>query len=266
MVKKLGRGGLWTTATGLPRYRLNLYDPRDRRHRYSRGAAGTWHRDHALTAPQSGEQSHHRSGRQWSLPVIRRSSVISRKISPSRRAAGRATFLSASATRASRSWHAADAYFRGFETNGTPQYIAAPLLPETDRRRERHPLHQHEDRQFDAVDGRARVSMAATSRACRCVTGAIRWWTWKPGAVMSLVRFGDPMGKLSKASLPMDKNGKPQQGPDIMVGASFVQRDLPGVAGQDRRHQCFLDSFRGEPAHAMAGRLGAHTGLVSENH
>ncbi len=29
---------------------------------------------------------------------------------------------------------AADAYFRGFETNGTKEYIPAPLLPETDRR------------------------------------------------------------------------------------------------------------------------------------
>jgi hypothetical protein len=42
------------------------------------------------------------------------------------------------------------------------------------------------------------------------------------GAVMSLVRFGDPMGKLSQASLPFDRNGKPQAAPDIMVGASFV--------------------------------------------
>ena len=42
------------------------------------------------------------------------------------------------------------------------------------------------------------------------------------GAVMSLVRFGDPMGPLSKASLPFDRNGKEQKAPDIMVGASFV--------------------------------------------
>src|SRR6185369_8022820 len=42
------------------------------------------------------------------------------------------------------------------------------------------------------------------------------------GAVMSLVRFGDPMGPLSKASLPFDRQGKPQQAPDVMVGAAFV--------------------------------------------
>jgi hypothetical protein len=32
---------------------------------------------------------------------------------------------------------AADAYFRSFETNGTPDYIPAPLLPEADRRAQR---------------------------------------------------------------------------------------------------------------------------------
>jgi hypothetical protein len=42
------------------------------------------------------------------------------------------------------------------------------------------------------------------------------------GAVMSLVRLGDPMGALSKASRPLDRAGKPRQSPDLMVGASFV--------------------------------------------
>ena len=42
------------------------------------------------------------------------------------------------------------------------------------------------------------------------------------GAVMSLVRFGAPMGPLSKASLPFDRNGMEQKAPDVMVGASFV--------------------------------------------
>ena len=43
---------------------------------------------------------------------------------------------------------------------------------------------------------------------------------------MSLVRFGDPMGPLSKASLPFDRNGKEQKAPDVMVGAAFVSEIL----------------------------------------
>ncbi len=40
---------------------------------------------------------------------------------------------------------------------------------------------------------------------------------------MSLVCVGDPMGKLQPVSLPLDKNGKPQEPPKgLMVGASFV--------------------------------------------
>ena len=35
-------------------------------------------------------------------------------------------------------------------------------------------------------------------------------------------RFGDPMGALSTASLPFDRDGKPQQAPDVMGGAAFV--------------------------------------------
>jgi len=66
------------------------------------------------------------------------------------------------------------------------------------------------------------ASMPGGSRACRCATGAIPWWILQTGAVMSLVRFGDPMGPLSKASLPFDRQGKPQQAPDVMVGAAFV--------------------------------------------
>ena len=64
--------------------------------------------------------------------------------------------------------------------------------------------------------------MPGGSRACSCATGAIPWWILQTGAVMSLVRFGDPMGPLSKASLPFDRQGKPQQAPDVMVGAAFV--------------------------------------------
>ena len=69
---------------------------------------------------------------------------------------------------------------------------------------------------------RAPASMPGGSRACRCATGAIPWWILQTGAVMSLVRFGDPMGPLSKASLPFDRQGKLQQEPDVMIGAAFV--------------------------------------------
>ena len=49
---------------------------------------------------------------------------------------------------------------------------------------------------------------------------------------MSLVRFGDPMGPLSKASLPFDRQGNPQAAPDVMVGASFVSEIFAVSAGK----------------------------------
>ena len=114
-----------------------------------------------------------------------------------------------------------DAFFRGFETNGTPEYIPAPLLPEADRR-ENGILY---------TNTKIGNSMLSTARsgfdAGRFKGMQVRDRRYpvvdsETGAVMSLVRFGDPMGPLSKASLPFDRNGKEQKAPDVMVGASFV--------------------------------------------
>ena len=116
---------------------------------------------------------------------------------------------------------AADAYFRGFETNGTPEYIPAPLLPEADRR-ENGILYTN------TKIGSSQLSTARSGfDAGRFKGMQVRDRRYpvvdsETGAVMSLVRFGDPMGALSKASLPFDRNGKPQQAPDVMVGAAFV--------------------------------------------
>jgi hypothetical protein len=103
--------------------------------------------------------------------------------------------------------------------------------------------------------------MPGGSRACSCTTGAILWWILQTGAVMSLVRFGDPLGPLSKASLPFVRQGKPQQAPNVMVGASLVS----GAVSQGRsRRQCVLDSERRNCEDAMGGGgevLVASTGI-----
>jgi hypothetical protein len=116
---------------------------------------------------------------------------------------------------------AADAYFRGFETNGTPQYIPAPLLPETDRR-ENGILYTN-TRIGNAMVSTARSGFdAGNFKGMKVRDRRYPVVDLETGAVMSLVRFGDPMEPLKPASLPMDKNGKPQHAPGILVGASFI--------------------------------------------
>lgn len=219
IVKPIGQG-LWKTAESLPRYRLNLYDPETggigvHAVLKERGLemlmslrlkveAGLITEVETLLIPGDskivGYQQEDLTQPSWrwsrSIPVTERNS--------------RFEILAA-----------ADAYFRGFETNGTPEYIPAPLLPETDRR-ENGILY---------TNTRIGNSMLSTARsgfdAGRFKGMQVRDRRYpvvdsETGAVMSLVRFGDPMGPLSKASLPFDRQGNPQQAPDVMVGASFV--------------------------------------------
>lgn len=219
VVKKLGQG-LWTTAAGLPRYRLNLYDPET-------GGIGV----HAVL-PERGIETM----LSLRLKVENRliTEVEAMVIAGDSKIVGHQP---EDLTQPPRSWvrnipvsernsrfeilAAADAYFRGFETNGTPEYIAAPLLPETDRR-ENGILYTN-TRIGDSMVSTARSGFdAGRFKGMQVRDRRYPVVDMETGAVMSLVRFGDPMAKLSKVSLPMDKNGKPQQAPDIMVGASFV--------------------------------------------
>ena len=99
--------------------------------------------------------------------------------------------------------------------------IAAPLLPETDRR-ENGILYTN------TLIGDNAVSTARSGFDAGNFSGMqVRDRRYpivdsQTGTVMSLVRFGDPMAPLNKASLPMDRNGNEQKAPDTMVGASFV--------------------------------------------
>jgi hypothetical protein len=219
IAKPIGQG-LWKTAESLPRYRLNLYDPET-------GGIGI----HAVLKERGLEML-------LSLRLKVEAGLITEVetllIPGDSKIVG---YQQEDLTQPSRLWTrsipvpernsrfellaAADAYFRGFETNGTPEYIPAPLLPEADRR-ENGILY---------TNTKIGNSMLSTARsgfdAGRFKGMQVRDRRYpvvdsETGAVMSLVRFGDPMGALSKASLPLDRNGKEQKAPDVMVGAAFV--------------------------------------------
>jgi hypothetical protein len=219
IVKPIGQG-LWKTAEGLPRYRLNLYDP-------DTGGIGV----HAVLKERGLEML---MSLRLKVEAGRITEVETLLIPGDSRIVG---YQQEGLTEPSRLWTrsipvpernsrfellaAADAYFRGFETNGTPEYIPAPLLPESDRR-ENGILY---------TNTKIGNSMLSTARsgfdAGRFKGMQVRDRRYpvvdsETGAVMSLVRFGDPMGPLTKASLPFDRQGNPQQAPDVMVGASFV--------------------------------------------
>jgi hypothetical protein len=228
-IKPLGQG-LWKTAEGLPRYRLNLYDPET-------GGIGV----HAVLKERGLEAL-------LSLRLKVEAGLITEVealiIPGDSRIVG---YQQEDLTEPSRLWNraipvpernsrfellaAADAYFRGFETNGTPEYIPAPLLPEADRR-ENGILY---------TNTRIGTSMLSTARsgfdAGRFKGMQVRDRRYpvvdeETGAVMSLVRFGDPMGPLAKASLPFDREGREQKAPDVMVGASFVSEIFAVSAGK----------------------------------
>jgi len=219
IVKRIGEG-LWKTAQSLPRYRLNLYDPET-------GGIGV----HAVLKERGLETLLSLRLKVEAGRILEVEALI---IPGDSRIVG---YQPEDLTTPSRLWTrsipvpernsryellaAADAYFRGFETNGTSDYIPAPLLPEADRR-ENGILY---------TNTKIGSSMLSTARsgfdAGRFKGMQVRDRRYpvvdsETGAVMSLVRFGDPMGPLGKASLPLDRQGKPQQAPDVMVGASFV--------------------------------------------
>lgn len=217
--KPIGEG-LWKTAETLPRYRLNLYDPET-------GGIGI----HAVLKERGLEAL---LSLRLKVEAGRITEVEALIIPGDSRIVG---YQQEDLTTPSRLWSrsipvpernsrfellaAADAYFRGFETNGTSDYIPAPLLPEADRR-ENGILY---------TNTKIGDSMLSTARsgfdAGRFKGMQVRDRRYpvvdsETGAVMSLVRFGDPMGPLSQASLPFDRQGRPQQAPDVMVGAAFV--------------------------------------------
>ena len=227
--------GLWETVEGLPRYRLNLYDPET-------GGIGV----HAVLPDRGGDGNaietmlslrlkvENMAVTEVEALVIKGDSPIvghqpedltapdplwTRTI-PVPERNSRLEILAA-----------ADAYFRGFETNGTPDYIPAPLTPDADRR-ENGILYTNTRigpnwvgtarEGFD--EGRFK-GMQVRDRRYPVVDV-------ETGAVMTLVRFGDPMGPLSPAGLPMDRDGNPQEAPDVMVGASFVSEVFAVHAGR----------------------------------
>jgi hypothetical protein len=222
--------GLWATVDGLPRYRLNLYDPET-------GGIGV----HAVL-PERGLET--LVSLRLKVEAGEITEVEALVIAGDSRIVGHQT---EDLTEVPPAWTrtipvvernsryeilaAADAYFRGFETNGTPEYIPAPLTPDTDRR-ENGILYTN-TRIGELSVGTARsgfdagrfAGMAVRDRRYPVVDS-------ETGAVMSLVRFGDPMGPLSPASLPLDRNGQPQEAPDVMVGASFVSEIFLVHAGR----------------------------------
>lgn len=219
VVKPIGEG-LWNNVDGLPRYRVNVYDPQT-------GGIGI----HAVV-PERGIDTLLSLRLKVEDGLV--TEVESLIIAGDSRIVG---YQIEDLTVPSRLWSrkipvaernsrfeilaAAEAYFRGFETNGTKEYIPAPLLPETDRR-ENGILYTN------TLIGDVAVSTARSGFDAGNFAGMqVRDRRYpvvdmETGAVMSLVRFGDPMGPLQPVGLPMDRNGKPQQAPDIMVGASFV--------------------------------------------
>jgi hypothetical protein len=219
IVKPIGKG-LWTTVEGLPRYRLNLYDT-------DTGGIGV----HAVLRERGLETMVSLRLKVENKLITEVEAMI---IPGDSRIVG---YQPGDLTTPSRVWSraipvvernsrfeilaAADAYFRGFETNGTKDYIPAPLMPDADRR-ENGILYTN-TRIGDLVTSTARSGFdAGNFKGMQVRDRRYPVVDTETGAVMSLVRFGDPMGKLEAASLPLDRNGKPQKAPDLMVGASFV--------------------------------------------
>lgn len=253
IVKPIGEG-LWKTAESLPRYRLNLYDPQT-------GGIGV----HAVLRERGLETL-------LSLRLKVEAGLITEVetliIPGDSRIVG---YQQEDLTEPSRLWMrsipvpernsrfellaAADAYFRGFETNGTPEYIPAPLLPEADRR-ENGILYTNtrignsnlSTARSGFDEGRFR-GMQVRDRRYPVVDS-------ETGAVMSLVRFGDPMGPLSQVSLPFDRDGNPQEAPDVMVGAAFVSELFAVSQGKISGIEAFWIPSEGNVATPWA------TGLV----
>jgi hypothetical protein len=229
VVKPVGQG-LWRTVEGLPRYRLNLYDPET-------GGIGV----HAVLKERGLETL---LSLRLKVEAGRITEIESLIIAGDSRIVG---YQPSDLKQPDRIWSraipavernsrfemlaAADAYFRGFETNGTKEYIPAPLMPDTDRR-ENGILYTN-TRIGNLVTSTARSGFdAGNFKGMQVRDRRYPVVDLDTGAVMSLVRFGDPMGELTPASLPLDRNGQPQKAPDIKVGASFVSEIFSVAQGK----------------------------------
>ncbi len=151
---------------------------------------------------------------------------------------------------------ATDAYFRAMETQGTPNYVPAPLLPDTNRIANgslTNNVPAAPDR-----SARLRTSSAAAGPAARVgTTGAIRWsissaaWYWPLRATnrKSIRRRAAPMPRRPPHRLtPSSAN---RRKPAVAVRGLF----LLGQWRQDPRNP------RGDPAHHHA-RFSDGLGLI----
>ncbi len=206
--KKLGEG-IWKTVTGAPTYRLSLYDP-------GTGGIGV----HAVVP----------EGAKLTLMAVRmkvenrkltevESILIPEDASTVMKEPRKLTSVSQNfkrkipfAERDSRYalMAAADGYFRAFETEGTPEYVKAPLLFETLR-------YENGMQTTNAAVGNFPPSSATQQFDGGAFKGAVVADRRYPvvdrevGAVMSLVRFGEGDAPLSK----MNADGP-------LVGSTFM--------------------------------------------
>jgi hypothetical protein len=124
---------------------------------------------------------------------------------------------------------AADGYFRAFETEGTPDYIRAPLLPDTLR-------FENGMQTTNAAMKTATMDFPATTAAEQFDMGAFKGAKvtdrryavvdTEIGAVTSWVRFGDPNGPAPPASA----NGP--AGANANYGAPFVSETFAVTQGK----------------------------------
>jgi hypothetical protein len=84
---------------------------------------------------------------------------------------------------------AAEGYWRAFQTNGTPEYHRASLMPDVQALRERIPDHRNGARRRLRL-GRGGLRSGALHRAQTCGIGATPVVDPERGIVLSIVRFG----------------------------------------------------------------------------
>lgn len=234
-VLRLGEG-IWRTASGLPNYRLDLFDPET-------GGIGV----HAVVP----------TGRLRTIMALRlrvednRITEVETILIPEDTrivgaAPGNLTAPSQYWTRHLRPAEqnsryellaAADGYFRAFETNGTADYIRAALLPDTIRWE-----NGMQAANFIRGEGQPNATAAEGFDSGRFQGMQIRDRRYpvvdtEVGAVMSLVRFGDPLGPLTVPGLPPGSTEKPPEG--VLVGASFVSELFAVTQGKIVEIQAF---------------------------
>ena len=231
---KLGEG-IWRTASGLPTYRLELFDPET-------GGIGV----HAVVPDGKLctimslrlKVMDHRITEVETLLIAQDTKIVGA-------APDRLTKPSNYWTRTIRPAEqnsryeliaAADAYFRAMESNGTLDYIRAPWLPDTNR-------YENGLQVTNVVMSKdfPAKTVAESFDVGRYKGGSARDRRYpvvdsETGAVMSLVRFGDPMGPLRAPGLPP---GSAPPDPSLRVGASFVSEIFAVTQGKIVEIQAF---------------------------